>query len=165
MSKFAYRGFTSFPVPAPVAAAEIQRVSSAAGGEFTPGLLVVASRPARAPLHGVFEWDDARAAEAYRVEQAKALIRNIVVVSEQEEIGTSVRAFVSVVSRSVDHAVYVPVDVAMSEPDYRAQVLANALRDMEAFSAKYRHLCELDEAFSGMAKARRRIKKALQPAE
>ena len=36
-----------------------------------------AARDPSSPLHGCFEWDDGRAAEAYRLEQARELIRSI----------------------------------------------------------------------------------------
>ncbi len=47
------------------------------GGKLTPEQVLDAARPDESPLHGFFEWDDSAAAEAYRIEQARELIRRV----------------------------------------------------------------------------------------
>ena len=49
----------------------------AQSGPLTPQRVVAAARDASNPLHGQFEWDDSVAGEAYRIEQARSLVRSI----------------------------------------------------------------------------------------
>jgi hypothetical protein len=49
-------------------------------GELTPERVVEDARPADSPTHRFFEWNDAAAAEKYRVGQAKHYMANIYVV-------------------------------------------------------------------------------------
>lgn len=57
------------------AMAELQRMSKARGGKISPEELVEAARDPGSPLHDFFEWDDAEAAERYRLVQARTLLR------------------------------------------------------------------------------------------
>jgi hypothetical protein len=62
-----------------VAAAALRAISKEHGGLSAP-TVVEAARPKSHPLHPAFEWDDGAAAEAYRCEQARLLMRSIRVV-------------------------------------------------------------------------------------
>ena len=71
------------------AAAELKRMEDKRG-RLTPQEIVEAARPEDSILHGCFEWDDGKAAEAWRLEQARELIRRvkIEVVVEERTIRT-----------------------------------------------------------------------------
>lgn len=60
-------------------------------GRLDPARVVqVAARPSH-PLHNYFEWDDTKAAQAHRITQARALIREVrVVVRTEVQIVTGV---------------------------------------------------------------------------
>jgi hypothetical protein len=51
--------------------------SLARGGKLTPSRVVDAARNPDHPLHTHFDWDDSAAAELWRVEQARRLIRSV----------------------------------------------------------------------------------------
>lgn len=46
-------------------------------GVLTPSAVVDAARNPNSSMHAQFEWDDSEAAEAYRLQQARALIRRV----------------------------------------------------------------------------------------
>jgi sugar-specific transcriptional regulator TrmB len=46
------------------------------------------------PLHSYFEWDNGKAAHAWRIEQARTLIRTVMVVVRTEKQSVSVVAYV-----------------------------------------------------------------------
>jgi hypothetical protein len=46
-------------------------------GLLRPETIVAAARDSASPLHNHFEWDDAAAAQIYRIAQARALIRQV----------------------------------------------------------------------------------------
>ena len=92
------------------------------------------------PLHAEFEWDDTVAAQAYRVEQAKYLIRHIrVMVNDQEPR----HLFVSVTLPKGERPVYVPLPRVLSDADLFAQVVQQAASDMEAFERRYQDFTSL----------------------
>jgi len=65
------------PVPAEVAAEELERLRSKAGGELTAsGVLGEASKKS-SPIHDFFQWDDDAAANEYRLAQARRLLNGI----------------------------------------------------------------------------------------
>lgn len=66
-------------VSAETAGVELDRIRRD-NGELSAQLVVDESRPDEAPLHPVFEWDDAIAAEEHRKHQARTIIRSIQVV-------------------------------------------------------------------------------------
>lgn len=54
-------------------------------GLLKPEAVVRAARNKESPLHRLFEWDDKKAAHAWRLEQARELIRSVRVDVEVEE--------------------------------------------------------------------------------
>lgn len=113
--------------------------------------LVNASRDASAPLHGEFEWDDAVAGELYREDQARMLIRNIVVVSHCREIAEPVRAFVRV-STTERKQQYHNIQTVIEDDFLKRQLLNAAQRDMDAFVRKYKTLAELADVIQAIEK-------------
>ena len=69
------------PISADVVGEELERIR-AKDGQLKPNAVVDESRPADAPLHKAFEWDDGIAGEKYRVHQARNIIRAVRVVKE-----------------------------------------------------------------------------------
>lgn len=139
-----------YPVSAQVAGEELEKIRER-NGYVEAADLLEASRAENAPLHSCFEWDDDKAAENYRLYQAKDIIRNIVVKVEKADGGepSAVRAFVSV---TVDKtaAQYQPINIALDNPDYRQIVLMNALTKLEEFRRTYKDFQELSEVFKAI---------------
>jgi hypothetical protein len=113
-------------------------------GTLTPRTVVDAARPVNSPLHSRFEWDDAVAGEAWRREQASALIRSVRVTYAEDKSGPKdVRAFVSVRSDESPHsATYIPTDEALLDDFTRRLVLAECEREIASLKSKYGHLKE-----------------------
>lgn len=108
-------------------------------GCLDPEDVVEESREESAPLHCCFEWDDAVAAEKYRVNQAGDIIRALVAVddSEPKETAKSTRAFVHVQRE------YHPISIVVNDEKMMKELLTSAKRDMTAFRDKYETLQEL----------------------
>jgi hypothetical protein len=69
-------------------------IELAAGGRLTPNAVVEDARDKDSPLHSVFEWDDAVAADRFRIEQARNLIQSFKVHVEYRETIVSVPQWV-----------------------------------------------------------------------
>jgi len=139
-------------IDAQAAGEELERLRTIHNGRLESEMVVAAASDEGSPLHAAFEWDDRIAAGAYRIEQAKYLIRSIEVVMETPGDAKPVRAFVSVV-RDEDRS-YTSVSHALADPDLRQQVLLNALRELEAWRHRYAELVELANVFAIIDEAR-----------
>ena len=135
-----------------IAGEEMERIRVRQNGRLEPPDLVRESANPDAPLHREFEWDDAVAAEAHRVEQARALIRHITVSMPRRDGSESpVRAFVSVI-RDSDRA-FTSTAHALSDAELRKQVLDQAWRELEAWRNRHAELTELAEIFASIDQA------------
>lgn len=113
----------------------------------TPADVVRAARPISSPIHGHFEWDDAAAGGAYRLEQARHMLRSIEVVYANGEEREPSRAYHRVVLLTEDGAqqAYVPERVVWESPDLAAQVVDKAKRELAGWAARYRNYQELSD--------------------
>ena len=135
-------------VPAQVAGEEIHRLYEE--GKSQPKDIVDASRPDDAPLHPAFEWNDSVAAELFRQDQARTLIRQIVTLEKTEsEEPVYVRAFFKI---DPEESTYEPTIVIMNDAEKRKQLLAIAKRELKQFKAKYSTLNELASVFKEIDK-------------
>ena len=137
------------PVPAQVAGEVCERLS--AEERLTPRELVDESRDEGAPLHKAFEWDDAKAADAYRMSQASYIIRSVELV--REDVSEPVRAFVSVSVTDDGARCYQSIEPTLREAATREAVLEEARRELDAFKRKYRGLEELAAVIAAIEQA------------
>lgn len=113
----------------------------------TPQMFVEAARPEDSPAHDAFEWNDSKAAERYREEQARKTIRSIVVVVvDQDEEPREERAFLLVddvfqhpendEGKTEKRTAYMSLATVASNPDYKTQVIARAKKELQAVVRK-----------------------------
>lgn len=115
-------GFSIPGVSAETANDELNRIYKDRA-ELTGTVLVEESRPKTAPLHNAFEWSDKKAAEQYRLQQARTLIRAVHVISDDDE-KRSDPVFVHVRSSEQEReGAYHPVDVVVGRVDLFEQAL------------------------------------------
>lgn len=132
-------------VPPEVAGNELERIR-AVKGSLVPTDVVNEARPEDAPLHPAFEWDDGVAAEQFRQQQARQLIRAVCVKSEDGENLDPVYVHV----RTDDGGAYQDVEVVAKEPD----LLASAIEELtEKLASARRSLDQLRRA-ANAAKAK-----------
>jgi len=122
---------------------EALSVLAGAAGELTPAVVVTAAKNPRHILHRHFEWSDEIAANAYRLDQARTLIRSITVEDHDGEDGQA-PAFISISDKGGTS--YRTLQAVKGSADLQAKVLAQASRDLEAWQSRYRSLedvCEI----------------------
>jgi len=85
-------------------------------------------------IRHLFEWDNAKAADNFRLLQAAHYCRMVRVVFSAEE--APMRAIVRVVDTS-DRSGYVPLKEVHDSEFYRKQILGEAARDLRLFRVKY----------------------------
>lgn len=126
-------------------AQELRRLADKAGGLLLPEKVVEAARPTNSPLHSRFEWDDSEAAQAYRIWQARQLIRVCIEILPNMNAPTEV--FVSLSSDRREKGGYRLVQKVCSHKEMREQMLVDAIAELQLFQAKYALLNELVEVF------------------
>jgi hypothetical protein len=131
---YEWKADSRYPIGAQIAAERLQTIR-AKTGELTPRNVVDDAANPKSPLHLCFEWNDEKAAEAHRLWQARKLIGAIVVAEfDDQPLQRETRAFVHVTS---DQPQYLPIEVAMTQPDVRQQVLSKALNEIKMWRARY----------------------------
>lgn len=132
----------------------LAKIAAANKGHLTPIAVVNEARNDRSVLHRHFEWDDAVAAEAYRLDQARTLIRSVQVVNDDED--TQAPAFISIAEKG--GVSYRTLQDVLDSADLQAQALKQAERDLEAFTKRYRQfedICEVVKSAREIVSKRR----------
>lgn len=154
MAAYEYVG-RSWGVSAQIAGEELENIEHR-NGSITPQAVVDAARPEGSVLHNIFEWDNDKAAEQYRLSQAGTFIRCIVKTTETEnKKEITYRAFVNVNpvgDTQNKQGSYINTRSALTNPVSREVILANAKREMQTFRKKYKELNELALVFDAIDK-------------
>lgn len=111
-----------------------------------PEVIVRAAEPEDSPLHDAFEWDDARAAHANRLNQARKLVKTIVVVSTGEPLVIHTHARVAPREDGApgeETPQYAPTRVVLRTPDLRANAKVSLLRRLRGYCLELRLYEEL----------------------
>ena len=133
----------------------LAKIAALAQGELTPPAVLDAARASRHVLHQHFEWDDSVAANAYRVDQARTLIRCVEIVSEATG-DDPVQAFISITDKAGTS--YRTMQAVLDSVELQVAALRQAERDMDAFTKRYRMIedvCDLIKQARDLAATRR----------
>jgi hypothetical protein len=135
-------------IPIQTIGEELERIRLQNDGWLTPAMTLEASRSENAVLHSFFEWDDTEAAERYRLDQARYVIRSVEVESIYEDGPTDIRAFVEVREGKVSR--FISISEAMSSVELRQQQIEEALRQLNAWRRKWEVYTELGSVFAAI---------------
>lgn len=123
-----------------------------ATGEATAEALLKAAEPEDSPIHGCFEWDNAAAADAYRLHQARKYWGAIeIVITADDSTEKPMRAFHPVFIDGQRQ--YQDIGTIAQSQSLLAQLLDSAKRDLIAFKHRYATIAEapeLAEVFSAI---------------
>lgn len=145
------QGTRSKGLSAEVAGTTLESIRVACDGKLVPSAVVAWAEPETSPIHNWFEWDDGEAATLYREQQAREIIRSVVVVVEDKgKTHEPVRAFVHVLHPGDDQAAYTSIETAMSDDDLREQVIGRAMKELTAWRKRYAQYRELAAVFDAM---------------
>ena len=137
-----------------VAYRELEKIRMASGGELTPDAVVDAVKSEDHLLHGLFTWDDTKAAREYRKEEARLLSRSIK-ITFVEAPEAPVKEY-QVVTKSAETEekknvkVYRSTMDILADPVLRAELLSRALRELVTCQRRFRGLQELVPVFRAL---------------
>lgn len=139
-----------------VALQELERIRQEHGGILRAEDVVLAAEDLSSPLHNSFEWDDTAAAEQWRLQQARQIIRSVVVILPN--FSKPINAFVSLRDdRTQEGGGYRTIIDVMSDKDMRERLLEEALAELRHWEQKYSQLNELAPVFEAVTKARKKL--------
>ena len=129
--------------------ADAQKVADeilAIGSSATTAQILDKARDAQTELHKCFDWNDAEAAEKWRLQQARHIVCNLVIKEKNDTPRPEVRVFFKTDADSG----YKPTVLIMQDKDEYQKLLARALAELNSFRAKYKSLTELDGVFDAI---------------
>lgn len=124
--------------------AALAKVAGEHNGRLTPSAVVEAARDFSSIIHDHFEWDDAVAAQSYRLDQARVLIRSVALVGDGD--AAPAPAYLSISDRGGTS--YRAIADVLDSADLQNSVLMAAERDLAAFEKRYRQLQDICEIIS-----------------
>lgn len=127
--------------------AELERIRlDNPDGMLIAAEVVAAARDKKNPLHTEFEWDNTKAADAYREQQARTIIR--AVISYEPAIDRRARAYVSVPTDRIEGGGYRRTSDVLANPDYVSQLVEEVKNRISGFKSSYKHIEILDPLWS-----------------
>jgi hypothetical protein len=141
-------------IKADIAFNELEKIKDANGGVLTAGIVLINAKKKTCKLHNAFEWDDAKAAEEYRLVQARKMLHSIEVVYPEAPKQAPHRHY-NVIKQEAKNGhpprnVYKTTKEILADPIARDELLGNAIREAISFRKKYAELSELAGVFAAL---------------
>lgn len=125
-------------------AAKVYTELQTLGDNFTPEEILDLARDPNLELHKCFEWDNAKAAEKYRLQQARQLVCHLVT---SESTGNKTTAIPVRLFHQADGPGYKPLSVIVQSPDSYQAMLQRCANDLRAMKTKYGSLSEFQDVW------------------
>lgn len=133
---------------------ELEAVRAENNGDLVLQAIVDRSKPKSAPLHDEFEWNNPKAANQWRLYQARQVSKSVEIIHDGAK---PTRAYESVKVIEIDaeekpqeKRVFRHIDDIMADPVARADLLSQAIRDAVAWRRRYSGLQELAKVFAAL---------------
>jgi len=134
---------------------ELTQIYNEHNGRVPPEAVVNFARDENTALHAEFEWDDTEAAHQFRLEQARKIIRLNIDVIETPNGNVRMPVYVSLVSDRRGGGGYRALTDVMSSAEMRAQLLQQAIDELQRVRRKYESLRELTPVFAALDRVAR----------
>lgn len=142
-----------YSVSADIVGKEVEKLEKKYG-EVTARNFVEAARPEESPLHKLLEWDDTKAAEAWRIQQAGTIICCLNIECEDTPEPVTVRAYMNVADEADNPTrrtgSFINTHDAFANADKRSLILRVAYRELKELRRKYSQLSELADVFEAI---------------
>lgn len=119
---------------------EVMRLVNQNDGVVTPEEIVEVARNPKHPLHDAFEWDDSIAAEKWRLDQARVLIRTVQVVITVRDIEITGQGLIRDPRAEGKDQGYVLVERIRSNAEQAQRAMENELIRVSSSAARAREI-------------------------
>ena len=125
---------------------ELEKIRKLHGNILRPEDVVEAAQDEKSPLHRFFTWDEEKAAEEYRLWQARKLIASVTIEIRGEKTDAYWNATVTI-RKEKTQGYFTTKDVLSNEELYN-QVLQEAIREIRYWQKKYGQIKELKKVIN-----------------
>jgi len=133
--------------------AELEKIRKR-DGNITPSAIVAKAKSKSSAMHRHFEWDDDKAANQHRLEQARLVARSIQIIHiESPNAPAQAYSIITIAQKNGEpktRKVYQSTEEALKDPVMRDEILGNAIREAISYRRKYAALQELSKVFHAM---------------
>lgn len=143
---------------------ELDRIKAQSpSGRLTVPSVIESAKSKRSPLHNEFTWDTQEALRKNLETEARNLIQayHIIVITPSGPVRT--RHFVSLSSDRVNGGGYRTVHEVMGDEVARAQLLQDAMLQLEAFKSRFNSLTELSVVFEAIKEVEKKRPRQQKP--
>ena len=163
--KYKWKDGARIKVPAQVAGDRIDSLRDKLGRSIKAEDVLLDAENNSSPLHRAFEWSDSRAANQFRLQQARHLLNCLVTVhirvqhpnEPEARIYTNVRTYHTITENG--RRGYETTSRILSDEELREQLLDDVLEELGWFQKKYKQLKELSGIFQAIDEFRASRKK------
>lgn len=120
----------------------LDTIAARNGGRLQPRAVIEDARKRSSPLHVHFEWSDKAAADEYRVQQARELIRSVRIVAPDD--GPPHHAYHSILAD--EGRAYRALGEILTSRSLQISLMKQADRELDLFCKRYRELAEVCKA-------------------
>lgn len=158
--EFAWKPGSRTSADAKVVGTELLRLTKSRGRSLSSREYVDEASNPSSPLHDGLNWNDADAADKYRLWQASVILTRL----EFVDTDTKERVPVMLNVTLSDHGQrYVETSLVVSRSDLHDQVVEKAMRELQAWQSRYQDIISIKGLFSGVfsaiGKATTKVKK------
>jgi acetolactate synthase regulatory subunit len=139
---------------------EILKVQKQKG--LTAESLLDEARKKSSKLHKFFEWDNDKAGDKWRLQQARVLINEVQIIVENKTRYAFENVSISVQNKGCEEEYvreYFPLADIMTDEQKRKQLIARALIEVNYWKERHSELTEFNDVFSSIDKANKRWQK------
>jgi hypothetical protein len=115
----------------------LETIAAENDGRLTPRAMVVKARARGHPLHPHFEWNDKKAADAHRLQQARQIVHAIRVVDETQPEAPPRIAYLSIAEGDRTGFAYRPRSAVEDSARLQRLVLEQAEKDLASWERRY----------------------------
>ena len=138
---------------------ELLYIAEENDGYCSPANVVEFARNKKTLLHSKFQWDNDKAAEQFRLWQARRIISlELTVIDNKSEEPEEVRMFWSLEEDRTPEKGYRVIKDILSSEELTEKLLRQALDELTIFENKYRQLEALSTVFTAISSLKEKIK-------
>ncbi len=144
-----------YKIDAQLVGETVERIARDSGGLAPPRALWLEATPDEHPLHRMFEWDNARAADGYRDDQARRIISSLRVLGPEEDDTAPAFLHYRVILEDGVAEGYMHSPAIRADGPERAFAVKEALDSLTELEQRYKSLNELSSVWAAIRQVRR----------
>jgi len=134
-------------------------------GMLKAGKVVEYARDESTHLHKCFEWDDTKAADKYRLDQARKQISAYVMVVQSPRGPVEIRAFMSLPSDRLAGGGYRKTTDILQDQALIAELVGSAMKELAVVKARYDAVAALAPVWAAADQVAASVQQSGQPAQ